>query len=233
MGVEMMEQIGYPHDQAQRGPGQHVMQQQQSQSYFHDGYEPGPAEYAQQYAQYEPHHHPPLPSASMAFLEREMSGASISSDPMSFERLYVSSLPKTITEGEVRQLFSPFGQLTELQLHRRSDGTFKGSACVAFSTPSEGSCACSALHHHLLPGAPKPIVIKPYTGRRREPRTAHIPELPSSLSSSPSGAQQPGEASPSLPAQAVQPPVEPSLPQLPGQEDLKDTPPADPGEHPP
>eukprot|EP00966_Prymnesium_polylepis_P240761 5567757-Prymnesium_polylepis.1 len=62
-----------------------------------------------------------------------MSGASISAEGTAVgERLYVSSLPRTVTEHELQRMFAPFGQLTEVQVHRRSDGTSKGSACVAF-----------------------------------------------------------------------------------------------------
>ena len=55
------------------------------------------------------------------------------------ERLFVSNLPKHVAEQELLQIFGPFGQVTELQLLRRADGSSKGSAFVAFESAAESA----------------------------------------------------------------------------------------------
>ena len=82
------------------------------------------------------------------------------------ERLFVSNLPKHVAEQELLQIFGPFGQVTELQLLRRADGSSKGSAFVAFQSAAESAAACSMLARYLLPGAARPMTIKSSTQKR-------------------------------------------------------------------
>ena len=82
------------------------------------------------------------------------------------ERLFVSNLPKHVAEQELLQIFGPFGQVTELQLLRRADGSSKGSAFVAFQSAAESAAACSMLERFILPGAARPMTIKSSTQKR-------------------------------------------------------------------
>ena len=82
------------------------------------------------------------------------------------ERLFVSNLPKHVAEQELLHIFGPFGQVTELQLLRRADGSSKGSAFVAFESAAESAAACSMLARYVLPGAARPMTIKSSTQKR-------------------------------------------------------------------
>ena len=82
------------------------------------------------------------------------------------ERLFVSNLPKHVAEQELLHIFGPFGQVTELQLLRRADGSSKGSAFVAFQSAAESAAACSMLERFILPGAARPMTIKSSTQKR-------------------------------------------------------------------
>lgn len=110
-------------------------------------------------------------------LERHFEDIAINGDGppvgVSCERLYVSGLPRNTSEQDLQSIFSPFGQLTEVQIHRRSDGTLKGSGCVSFANAAEATMAYNQLRDCVLPGASRPIVIKhsTSTGRRRDPRS--------------------------------------------------------------
>merc|ERR1740124_744932 len=88
----------------------------------------------------------------------------------SWERLFVSNLPKHIAEQDLLHIFAPFGLVTELQLLRRADGGSKGSAFVAFQSAAEGFAACSMLARYILPGATRPMTIKFSTQKRDKSR---------------------------------------------------------------
>lgn len=105
-----------------------------------------------------------------------MQGASISDDgspPVTCERLYVSNIPRHVAESDLQALFAPFGQLKEVQIHRRSDGTPKGTAFVAFMTFAEASAACYAVNNFLMPGATRPLSVKPSTSRKPSRGQSH------------------------------------------------------------
>jgi len=121
---------------------------------------------------------PPPPHAAASRMaemvetaEEEMAAVSLDEDgmeqvPGGGERLFVSNLPKHVAEQELLQIFGPFGQVTELQLLRRADGSSKGSAFVAFQSAAESAAACSMLARYLLPGAARPMTIKSSTQKR-------------------------------------------------------------------
>ncbi|KAL1510702.1 hypothetical protein AB1Y20_006997 [Prymnesium parvum] len=215
---EMMEQLPYTMEQpVHHAHGQQMMQQHHPHQFRgHEGREVHHSvEYAHQF-HYAAHDQSRGmmanggSSPSMVMLERDMGFASISGEvPTSSvycERLYVSSLPKSFSEHELQRMFSPFGQLTEFQIHRRSDGSSKGSACVAFSSAAEGAAACSQLNNFVPQNGSKPIVIKPSTGRRRECRSNSgseppappppPPPPPPPVEPSPGNVETPNEASP-------------------------------------
>jgi len=109
----------------------------------------------------------------MSGLERRMAGVSLSLDDpsppgSSWDRLYVSNLPKSYTEVDVQRLFGPYGALTEVACHKRSDGQSKGCFFVSFATSMEGQQAARALNNCMIPGNTRPIGVKPSTSRRRD-----------------------------------------------------------------
>merc|ERR1711920_675343 len=78
-----------------------------------------------------------------------------------WDRLYVSYLPRGITEQDLQALFAPYGMLKDFPLIRRSDGQIKGSAFVSYATAAEGQAASMALHNKQLPGGTRPIFVRP------------------------------------------------------------------------
>ncbi|KAI8865774.1 RNA-binding domain-containing protein [Ramicandelaber brevisporus] len=55
------------------------------------------------------------------------------------------------TKNDLRQLFSPYGQLKTLRLPKKYDGSFRGFAFLEFLTDQEAAKAMQSLHHtHFL-----------------------------------------------------------------------------------
>jgi len=108
-------------------------------------------------------------------LERQIAATGLSDERRSAEeatggtwdRLYVSYLPRGTTEQDLQALFAPFGQLKEMNLIRRSDGNIKGSAFISYATIAEGHAASMALHNKLLPGGMRPLSVRPSTSKAR------------------------------------------------------------------
>ena len=84
-----------------------------------------------------------------------------------YDRLYVSNIPRQMAEQELLSIFSQFGPIGELQIHRKQDGASKGTAFVSYGTAAEGYAACSSLARYALPGTGRPMLLKPSTHKRR------------------------------------------------------------------
>ena len=133
-----------------------------------------------------------MPGQGMSMLERQMSSTTLSSEDSSppgtsWDRLYVSNLPKHFTESDVHRLLSPYGSLLEVTQHKRGDGQSKGCFFVSFASTVEGQQCARALHNCVLPGTQRPMAVRPSTSRRREQRTGG-----GYGGNSPEGAQPPG-----------------------------------------
>ena len=90
-------------------------------------------------------------AAGITGLERQMSSTTLSSEDSSppgssWDRLYVSNLPKTLTEFDVQQLFSVYGSLTEVTLHKRGDGQSKGCFFVGFAVSASHESQTRSSH---------------------------------------------------------------------------------------
>lgn len=69
------------------------------------------------------------------------------------KKLFVGSLPFSATEDQLRDLFSPFGQIVELKLIiDRFTGQSKGIAFIEFSSEEEAQNAMKALHESQMDG---------------------------------------------------------------------------------
>lgn len=69
------------------------------------------------------------------------------------KKLFVGSLPFSASEDQLRTLFSPFGQITELKLIiDRFTGQSKGIAFIEFSSAEEANIAMKALHESTMDG---------------------------------------------------------------------------------
>ena len=66
-------------------------------------------------------------------------------------RLYVGNLAPSVTEAEVRELFSKNGTVRDVTfVLERTTGKPRGFAFVTMATPEEASAALNALHSHPL-----------------------------------------------------------------------------------
>eukprot|EP01105_Mastigella_eilhardi_P007629 TRINITY_DN1913_c0_g1_i2.p1 TRINITY_DN1913_c0_g1~~TRINITY_DN1913_c0_g1_i2.p1 ORF type:complete len:339 (+),score=67.40 TRINITY_DN1913_c0_g1_i2:2-1018(+) len=88
-------------------------------------------------------------------------------------KLFVGKLPMTTAEDEVRQLFAPYGRITEVVILHDFDGSSKGCAFVKYGSMAEAEAAIANLHGKVkLPGGPCELVVK-YADNKKEPRTAY------------------------------------------------------------
>ena len=74
--------------------------------------------------------------------------------------LYVKGFPDSISETDLRELFSTFGEIESLKLHPPGEGTKKLYAFVCFKKPDEASSAKEKLHNQQFQG--KTLTINHY-----------------------------------------------------------------------
>eukprot|EP00798_Chlamydomonas_sp_ICE-L_P017687 gene17687-24042_t len=75
------------------------------------------------------------------------------------KKLFVGQVPPTLTEQELRDLFSPYGNITDVHVVKKTQGA--GCAFVTFSRWRECENAIEALNaRHHLEGAKAPMVVK-------------------------------------------------------------------------
>lgn len=61
-------------------------------------------------------------------------------------KLHIGNLPKTVTEQEVRDLVTPFGETTRFELAKDATGASRGFAFAEFANDDQGKAAITALH---------------------------------------------------------------------------------------
>mmetsp|Transcript_4828 Transcript_4828/g.7342 ORF Transcript_4828/g.7342 Transcript_4828/m.7342 type:complete len:358 (+) Transcript_4828:117-1190(+) len=75
-------------------------------------------------------------------------------------KLFVSKLPLSYTESQVRELFAEYGDIIECRLLLESDRTTsRGSAFVEYNLASECEAALTAMHEKTPPGATNSICV--------------------------------------------------------------------------
>ncbi|CBN78228.1 conserved unknown protein [Ectocarpus siliculosus] len=76
-------------------------------------------------------------------------------------KLFVGMLPHDADDMTLTEVFSRFGEITEIYCMRNPDGTPKGCAFVKFSTRSAAIAAIEALHEKCtMDGATRALVVK-------------------------------------------------------------------------
>ena len=77
-------------------------------------------------------------------------------------KLFVGGLPAAAAEPDLWALFAPFGDLREVAVLRRADGTSKGAAFVNFATAEGAEAAVEAMTQRevALPGSQRPLVVR-------------------------------------------------------------------------
>ncbi|CAM8907640.1 unnamed protein product [Rhodiola kirilowii] len=80
----------------------------------------------------------------------------------SFAKLYVSQVPRTSTEEDIRSVFCQHGKILEVVLIRdKRSGQQQGNCFVKFATVGEAERAIRALHNqYTYPGETEPLKVK-------------------------------------------------------------------------
>lgn len=75
-------------------------------------------------------------------------------------KLFVGMLPKVLSEMDLIDIFSCYGELREVHLMRNQEGSSKGCAFVKFARRESATTAISALHDVVPVGSTRPLVVK-------------------------------------------------------------------------
>uniref|UniRef100_A0A7S4QD22 RRM domain-containing protein n=1 Tax=Ditylum brightwellii TaxID=49249 RepID=A0A7S4QD22_9STRA len=76
-------------------------------------------------------------------------------------KLFVGMLPRKTTEKDLREIFSPFGDISAIYLIRNDDGTQKGCAFVKFHQRESAQAAINTLHgQYCMEGMRRSLVVK-------------------------------------------------------------------------
>ncbi|XP_047153285.1 RNA-binding protein BRN1 isoform X2 [Vigna umbellata] len=89
-------------------------------------------------------------------------------------KLFIGMLPKNISEDEVSDLFSKYGDIKDLQILRGSQQTSKGCAFLKYETKEQAVAALEAINgKHTMEGSGVPLVVKwADTEKERQARRA-------------------------------------------------------------
>uniref|UniRef100_J3L7P4 RRM domain-containing protein n=1 Tax=Oryza brachyantha TaxID=4533 RepID=J3L7P4_ORYBR len=108
-------------------------------------------------------------------------------------KLFIGMLPKNVTDTELTDLFSKYGNIKDLQILRGSQQTSKaGCAFLKYETKEQAVAAIEALNgKHKIEGSSVPLVVKwADTEKERQARKAQKAQLQSSTMHSASPMQQ-------------------------------------------
>lgn len=61
-------------------------------------------------------------------------------------KLHIGNLPKTTTEQQLRDLVTPFGDATQLEIAKDVSGVSRGFAFAEFANDDHGRAAITGLH---------------------------------------------------------------------------------------
>ena len=89
-------------------------------------------------------------------------------DAQNPKKLYIGNLPYTVTEDQLRDLFSQFGEITDLKLITdRMSGRSRGIAFVEFASEEDAAKAIEATNNTEMDG--RTIIVN--VARPPKPRT--------------------------------------------------------------
>eukprot|EP00931_Biecheleriopsis_adriatica_P060454 TRINITY_DN36312_c0_g1_i1.p1 TRINITY_DN36312_c0_g1~~TRINITY_DN36312_c0_g1_i1.p1 ORF type:complete len:350 (-),score=68.28 TRINITY_DN36312_c0_g1_i1:289-1338(-) len=74
-------------------------------------------------------------------------------------KLFVGQLPFSKSEEEIKQVFSPYGEVLEVFLHRDAQGQKKGGCFVRFAKRAQAEAALQ-INGFLFQGATRPIIVE-------------------------------------------------------------------------
>ncbi|KAM4629662.1 ELAV-like protein 1b isoform 2-T3 [Polymixia lowei] len=91
----------------------------------------------------------------------KVSYARPSSDTIKDANLYISGLPKTMSQQELEEMFTRYGRIINSRvLVDQASGLSRGVAFIRFDKRSEAEDAIKDLNGHKPPGASEPITVK-------------------------------------------------------------------------
>ncbi|XBJ25222.1 hypothetical protein VPH35_002926 [Triticum aestivum] len=108
-------------------------------------------------------------------------------------KLFIGMLPKNVTDAEMTDLFSQYGNIKDLQILRGSQQTSKaGCAFLKYETKDQAVAAIEALNgKHKIEGSSVPLVVKwADTEKERQARKAQKAQFPPSNMSNANAMQQ-------------------------------------------
>ncbi|VAH18576.1 unnamed protein product [Triticum turgidum subsp. durum] len=112
---------------------------------------------------------------------------------LSEHKLFIGMLPKNVTDTEMTDLFSQYGNIKDLQILRGSQQTSKaGCAFLKYETKEQAVAAIEALNgKHKIEGSSVPLVVKwADTEKERQARKAQKAQFPQSNMSNANAMQQ-------------------------------------------
>lgn len=93
-------------------------------------------------------------------------------------KLFVGCLPYSKTDADLSELFGQFGQLQEVAILKKPDGTSKGAAFVTFVDSQAAATAMMMLNNHLFDGSTRGINISVAGSGARQPTAAQVYGIP-------------------------------------------------------
>uniref|UniRef100_UPI003AB0743F ELAV-like protein 1 isoform X2 n=1 Tax=Centroberyx gerrardi TaxID=166262 RepID=UPI003AB0743F len=91
----------------------------------------------------------------------KVSFARPSSDTIKDANLYISGLPKTVSQQELEEMFARYGRIINSRvLVDQASGLSRGVAFIRFDKRAEAEDAIKDLNGHKPPGASEPITVK-------------------------------------------------------------------------
>uniref|UniRef100_A0A2K6EH75 ELAV-like protein n=3 Tax=Lemuriformes TaxID=376915 RepID=A0A2K6EH75_PROCO len=95
----------------------------------------------------------------------KVSYARPSSEVIKDANLYISGLPRTMTQKDVEDMFSRFGRIINSRvLVDQTTGLSRGVAFIRFDKRSEAEEAITSFNGHKPPGSSEPITVKRFGG---------------------------------------------------------------------
>lgn len=111
----------------------------------------------------------------------KVSFARPSSETIKGANLYISGLPKTITQEELEEIFKPFGEIiTSRVLTQEGNDKLKGIGFIRFDQKKEAERAITALNGTTPKGLTEPIVVK-FSNSPGSNKNSQTPAVPAFL----------------------------------------------------
>ena len=105
---------------------------------------------------------------AIIILDPAIPGRKISMDQQNPKKLYIGNLPYSVTEDQLRDLFSQFGEIVDLKLITdKMSGRSRGIAFVEYTSDEDANKAIEATNNTELDG--RAIVVN--VARPPKPRT--------------------------------------------------------------